>query len=314
MKYTTLGRTGLKVSIMGLGGGGESRLGQAYNNTESESVRLVREAVDNGINIIDTAECYHTQPFVGKALKELNREEIIISTKKNTWGDENPLSEKAIRKSLEEGLEQLNTDYIDIYHLHSVGVDLYPYIKEEVVPILYKLRDEGKIRFLGITEEFGKDSSHLMLQEAVKDDFWDVMMVGFNILNQSAHKTIFPITTEKKIGTLLMFGVRNGFSKPERLKEILNDLIKRGKIDKDLLDAGDNPLGFLIHETGASSLTDAAYRFCRSESGIDVILSGTGNIEHLRANIKSITSPELPESDLKRIRKIFENVDDVSGG
>jgi aryl-alcohol dehydrogenase-like predicted oxidoreductase len=75
----------------------------------------------------------------------------------------------------------------------------------------------------------------------------------------------------------------------------------------------DDPFGFLIHEGGAESLTDAAYRFCRYEPGIHVTFSGTGNPDHLKANIESFSRPPLPQEDLKRLRKIFQNVDSVTG-
>jgi aryl-alcohol dehydrogenase-like predicted oxidoreductase len=85
MEYITLGRTGLEASVMGLGGGGHSRLGSAVGKTEDESISIVRQAIDAGINFIDTAEAYGTEPIVGRALKGLDRDKIILSTKKMFW-------------------------------------------------------------------------------------------------------------------------------------------------------------------------------------------------------------------------------------
>ena len=68
-----------------------------------------------------------------------------------------------------------------------------------------------------------------------------------------------------------------------------------------------------MHSEGAVNLVDAAYRFCRYEPGPHVILSGTGNSEHLKANIESFSRPPLPQKDVERIKKIFQNVDSVSG-
>jgi aryl-alcohol dehydrogenase-like predicted oxidoreductase len=75
----------------------------------------------------------------------------------------------------------------------------------------------------------------------------------------------------------------------------------------------DDPLGFLIHEGGAVSLQDAAYRFCRYEPGTHVILSGTGNPERLRENIASFSRPPLPQKDLLRLKNILRQVDSVTG-
>ena len=82
MRYVTLGRTGLKVSVAGLGCGGHSRLGQRTGKTKDESVRLVRHALELGINVIDTAEVYGTETIVGEALQNVARDEVVLSTKK----------------------------------------------------------------------------------------------------------------------------------------------------------------------------------------------------------------------------------------
>ena len=309
MEYTTLGRTGLKVSVMGLGCGGPSRVGQSTGNSEEESIRIVKHALKSGINFIDTAEVYRTEQIVGKGIKGFNREELIISTKKTTWGN---LTPKAILESFEGSLKNLGTDYIDIYHLHGVILSDYEYLVSEIMPTLQELRDQGKIRFLGITERFNPDPHHSMLQRALEDDFWDVMMIGFNILNQSARDRVLAKTMEKNIGVLVMFAVRLALSRPKRLKQCIEELIEKGQVSISEIDK-DNPLEFLIHKNGAKNMVDAAYRFCRYEPGIHVTLSGTGNPSHLKDNIESILRPPLPEKDLIRLKKIFKNVDSISG-
>ena len=309
MDYVTLGRTGLKVSVMGLGCGGPSRVGQATGNSEEESIQIVKHAIESGINFIDTAEVYRTEQIVGKGIKDYNREEIIISTKKSTWGT---LTPKDVLKSFERSLNNLGTEYIDIYHLHGVILQDYEYLYSEIVPTLLELKDQGKLRFLGITERFNPDPNHSMLKRALEDDVWDVMMVGFNILNQSARYSVLSRTIEKDIGVLIMFAVRLALSRPKRLKECLNELIEKNQINPSDFDMED-PLKFLLHEGGAENLVDAAYRFCRHEPGAHVILSGTGNIDHLKENLKSILRASLPKEDLKRLKEIFKNVDSISG-
>lgn len=309
MDYTTLGRTGLKVSVMGVGCGGPSRVGQNTGNTVEESIAVVKHALASGVNFIDTAEVYRTEKIVGKAIKDLNRETLVISTKKSTWGNPKP---DDILKSFERSLKNIGTDYVDIYHLHGVVLSDYEYLASEIAPILQELRDQGRIRFLGITERFNPDPHHSMLQRALQDDYWDVMMVGFNILNQSARYRVLAKAIEKDIGILIMFAVRLALSRPKRLKECIDELIDKNQIDVSEIDTN-NPLKFLIRKDGAENLVDAAYRFCRYEPGTHVILSGTGNLDHLKENIKSLQRPPLPESDVKRLKKIFQNVDSISG-
>ena len=81
MQYTTLGRTGLKVSVAGLGCGGNSRIGLGTGLSEAQSVALVREALDLGVNFLDTANAYETEGVVGKAIKGRPRDSVVISTK-----------------------------------------------------------------------------------------------------------------------------------------------------------------------------------------------------------------------------------------
>ena len=309
MEFITLGRTGLNVSVMGIGCGGPSRIGQRTGKSEQESIAIVKHALDSGINFIDTAEVYRTEKIVGAAIKDFNRGDLVISTKKSTWGT---IKSEDVTRSLERSLSHLSTDYIDIYHLHGVLLQDYEYLITDIVPILQDMQDQGKIRFLGITERFNPDPQHQMLQRALKDDFWDVMMVGFNILNQSARDLILKQTIKKNIGMLVMFAVRLALSRPQRLKECIDKLIETKQINASDIDKSD-PLGFLIHESGASNVVDAAYRFCRDEPGTHVILSGTGNLNHLKENIKSILRPPLPEEDVIRLKEIFRKVDSISG-
>jgi aryl-alcohol dehydrogenase-like predicted oxidoreductase len=309
MEKVTLGRTGLLVSVMGLGGGGPSRVGQSYGHTQTESITLIRQALDAGINFIDTAEAYGTEEIVGQAIKGVARDSIVLSTKKSTWDG---LTPQDVEKSLAESLRRLGTDYIDIYHLHGVILEDYAYLVSEIVPTLQRLRQQGKIRFIGITERFNPDPQHTMLQRALQDEVWDVMMVGFNILNQSARERIFPDTMAQNIGILVMFAVRLALSRAERLAEVIQELITQGHVDPTSIDQND-PLGFLVYEGGAVNLIDAAYRFCRYEPGTHVILSGTGSRDHLRSNIESFARPPLPPEDLLKLKKIFQQVDTVSG-
>ena len=309
MDYTILGRTGLKVSVMGLGCGGPSRIGQNTGRTIDDSVAVIKLAINSGVNFIDTAESYQTEMIVGKAIKDINRDSIVLSSKKSTFAD---ITQDDVKKSFEKSLENLGTDYIDVYHLHAVDLKYYDHYVSEIVPLLMELKDQGRIGFIGITEFFNKDTRHEMLQRALEDDYWDVMMVGFNMLNQSARNLVLEKAIKKNIGMLDMFAVRLALSKPKKLKKVIRTLIKNNQIDPSGIDV-DEPLGFLTEENHAVDIVDAAYRFCQHEPGIHVVLSGTGNRNHLAANLQSFSRPPLPQDVMNRIKKIFQNVDSVTG-
>jgi aryl-alcohol dehydrogenase-like predicted oxidoreductase len=309
MDRVTLGRTGLQVSVMGLGAGGDSRLG-LHNHEERESTKLVHEALAHGVNFIDTAEAYGTEARLGKALRGRTRGEVVLSTKKTTNPAAGRLEPADVIASLEASLKRLETDYVDIYHLHGVAPEHYSDLRERIVPVLQKLREQGKLRYLGITEKFIDDPDHRMLQRALQDNVWDVVMVGFNILNQSARQRVFPRTLAQGVGTLIMFAVRRAFSRPERLRELLVQLAEQNRIAPALAETG---LDFLVHADGAHSLPDAAYRFCRYEPGTHVVLSGTSEIAHLLENLQSLERGPLSAADHARLVELFGQIDSVSG-
>ena len=312
MDTTILGRTGLTVSVMGLGCGGHSRLGLATGKTEQDAIAVVRRALDLGVNFIDTAEAYGTEPVVGKALAGTPRENVVLSTKAGPRKDGKPATAAEMRERVHGCLARLKTDYVDMFHLHGVSYDDYPHAEAELLPVLVELRAEGKIRFLGITEAFGSDTAHRMLVRALADDHWDVIMAGFNVLNQSARERLFPTTRERGVGVLDMFAVRRALSSPDALRTLMADLSSKGLVDADAFDPQD-PLGFVREGGAATSVPDAAYRFCRDEPGVDVVLSGTGDLRHLEENAASLGRPPLPEAVTERLRHLFRRVDSVSG-
>jgi aryl-alcohol dehydrogenase-like predicted oxidoreductase len=304
MEYVTLGRTGLRVSVAGLGCGGFSRLGLGTGKSEAEAIALIREALDLGINLLDTAAVYGTESVVGRAIKSVPRDSVVIATKAWIPRSEGRSSADRAVRSLDNSLKELGTDYVDIFQLHGVSPRTYDRALDIIAPALLKERDKGKLKYLGVTETGSSDGEHNMAQRAVEDGVWDTVMVAFHMMHQNARARVFPRTIANRVGTLLMFAVRNIFSKPERLATALRELTASGELPRWLADAP-NPLGFLIHEGGASSTTEAAYRFVRHEPGVDVVLFGTGDPDHLRTNIASLLAPPLPLADRQTLTKLF---------
>jgi aryl-alcohol dehydrogenase-like predicted oxidoreductase len=312
MEYTTFGRTGLRVSVAGLGCGGPSRLGlREGSDSTGHAIALIRQALDLGVNFLDTAESYGTEPVVGQAIASVPRENIIISTKKTLPPPDHSNPEKAVRRGLEQSLKQLDTDYVDVYHLHGVEPKDYDYAKNRLMPVMRRLKDEGKIRFIGVTEGFVQDQRHRMLQESLKEDLWDVVMVGFNLLNPSARKTVLPVTKRQRVGMLNMFAVRRALSQPKRLKELVAELVKKGELPRGALNP-DDPLDFVLAGSDAVTLPEAAYRFCRHEPGVDVVLTGTGSPAHLQENIAAILKPPMPRPVLEKLDALFGKLDHLT--
>ena len=304
MEYTTLGRTGLKVSVAGLGCGGFSRLGLGTGKSEADAIGIVRQAIEHGVNLFDTAASYGTEEVLGKAIETVPRESVVICTKAPFSFSRPDADPAKIVASLDQSLRQLDADYIDVYQLHGVPPAAYDHAFGVLAPALLREKEKGKFRFLGITETAPHDLQHQTLQRAVADGVWDVAMAGFSMMHQNARELVFPLTREHRVGTLLMFAVRNIFSQPDRLRSTVRELAAAGEVPQSLADS-DDPLGFLVHRGGAESVVDAAYRFARHEPGVDVVLFGTGSGAHLRSNIASILKPPLPVEDRQKLRDLF---------
>ena len=304
MEYTTLGRTGLKVSVAGLGCGGFSRLGLGTGKSEADAIGIIRAALDLGVNLFDTAAAYGTEQVLGKALQGVAREQVVICTKA-PFGISNPdaTPEKAVA-SLDRSLQELGTDYIDVYQLHGVAPRGYQHALEVDRPGAAARKGEGEVP----PSRHHRDRAR---RPGARDD--RARLPGRRLGRRDGRvphdaperaRRGVSADPRHRVGTLLMFAVRNIFSRPERLAATMRELAEAGELPREIADDPD-PLGFLVHEGGASSIIDAAYRFVRHEPGVDVVLFGTGDVGHLRSNIESLLKPPLPDADRDRLAALF---------
>src|SRR6516162_4063112 len=200
MEYVTLGRTGLRVSVAGLGCGGFRQLGVAQGKTEDDEIAIIRQAGYLGVNLFDAAAAYGTEAVLGRAIKSVRRDEVVITTKA-PFSFSNPHSTpEGIVASLDNSLRQLDTSYVDVYQLHGVPPRSYDHALNELAPALLKEKAKGKFRHLGITETAPHDPEHKMLQRALADGLWDVALVGFNMMHQNARVAVFPLSRRHRVG------------------------------------------------------------------------------------------------------------------
>ena len=307
MEYRQLGKTGLTVSVAGLGCGGNSRLGLGRGASVDECVAIVRTAVDLGVNLLDTAEAYGTEEIVGTAARSYDRDKLVISTKAifNTSD-----TAETVTRKVEASLKRLGLDYVDIFHFHAVSPAAYEHHHDVLAPALVRLKEQGKVRNVGITETSPNDPEQKMLARAIQEPPWEVTMLAYSLMNQGARHKIFPETHRRGIGTLLMFVVRNIFSNAVYRADIFAKLVEQGDLDASILSEGD-PLGFLTAKGAAQSITDAAYRYARHTEGVDVVLFGTGNKAHVKDNIDSILRPPLAPAIVERLHASFGHLKGV---
>ncbi len=312
MDFITFGRTGLRVSVVGLGAGGPSQLGRRTDRSEEESIALVRRALELGINYIDTAENYGTEEIIGKAIRGFDRDSLVLSSKKGASRKGEPVEAKAFAEGVENSLRRLGVETIDVFHFHGPTLDEYPRVVNELVPVLLGLQRAGKIRHLAVSERFPADLEHGVLRQSIADDIFDVVMVGFNILNQTAREAVLPEAAKKGIATECMFAVRRAFCRPARFREILAELSDCGEVDAGLAGMTD-PLAWALDASDARGVTELAYRYCRYEPGIDLVLTGTGNVQHLEENVASMLRPPLPAEVKQRLGRMFGRVRSATG-
>lgn len=153
MEYRTLGKTGLNVSALGLGG---AEVGSHYGPVEEPlAIRAVHTALDLGINFIDTSPFYgltKSETVLGKALRGIPRDRYVLATKVGRYGDaEFDFSAARTRASVDESLERLGLDYVDLIQVHDSEFRSYDQVIEETLPALRDVCEAGKARFVGIT-------------------------------------------------------------------------------------------------------------------------------------------------------------------
>src|SRR4051812_30461472 len=138
MHYTTLGRTGLKVSVAGLGCGGFSRLGLGTGHSAEHAIGIVRQALDLGVNLIDTAAVYGTEDVVGAALRGVPRDSVVVCTKASKPAGDPAFSVDKVVESLDASLKRLRLDHVDVFQLHAVPPAAYDHVRNTVAPALLR--------------------------------------------------------------------------------------------------------------------------------------------------------------------------------
>lgn len=306
MEYRLLGRTGVRVSLASIGTGGPSRIGQRTHANERESHRVVHRALDLGINLIDTAASYSdSEAILGRALRGVPRDTFLLATKVNPDPRENDqlISAEELVESCEQSLRRLQTDVIDIYQFHGLVPSNYRQVVEQLYPAMEQLREQGKIRFIGVTEYFYRDPSHQMLKLALEDDLWDTLMVKYGILNMSAQWEVLPRAEAQNVGVINMSAVRKKMTRPAELEALIARWKAAGLIPEAALPAS-NPLGFLV-DSKIRSVIAAGYKFGVAHPSIGTLLIGTGNVEHLEENVGDILGSPLPASSVERLHELF---------
>tara|TARA_Y100000588_G_scaffold360617_1_gene420676 strand:- start:1743 stop:2693 length:951 start_codon:yes stop_codon:yes gene_type:complete len=314
-----LGRTGIRVPLLSMGTGGYKCLGQRAESpySESEILALLRSAFDMGLTFFDTGPGYQdSEVFLGKFFKEIPRDQFAVSTKLGLIDDRekrsSPVASAAeIVEAVETSLRRMQIDAVDLFLMASTDVNAVDMVINEQMPVLEKLKEQGKIRFIGSSEISGADGAHLWLQAALQHDFIDAVMVGHNMLNQSAQKTVFPTCLERDLGAINIYTVRQVFNDGQRIRQVVAELQERGVL-ADEVDAED-PFGWLLRDGDVSSTVEAAYRHAAYTPGVSTVVCGSISADKIRQNIQWVEKGPLAAEDLQRLQALFGGNDEVVG-
>lgn len=307
MHYRTLGKTSLRVSVLGLGTG--TRFGDPTRRQE-DVTQVVRSALDLGVNYIDTAAIYlEAEARLGVALAGVPRERFVLATKffPADKSSGTPITPAQLRTSVENSLRQLRLDTVDILQIHGLRRSWLAPVMERLGSELTTLQHEGKFRFLGVAETIVDDPLHEMLPAAAATGRFAQALVGYSVLSPWAEIAALPACAFAGMGVVGMVAVRQALRDPVRLTQVIRTAKARGEAAvRDLPD--ENPLDWLL-DGHCPTVPAAAYRFAISHPVMTSVLSGTLSLAHLRDNLAAVNAPPMPPEQLARIRAIFLHTD-----
>ncbi len=306
MEYRQLGRSGLKVPELCFGAGTFGTSNQFFkawsNTTQEEADRIAGICMDAGVNFFDTADIYsdgNSEIALGKALSAYPRDAVLISTKATFRAGKGPndvgSSRYHLMQSIERSLERLDTDYIDVYHLHAFDA-LTPV--EETLNTLDKMVREGKVRYIACSNFSGW---HLMKSLSVSERYGWARYVGhqvyYSLLNRDYEWELMPLALDQGVGALiwsplgwgrLTGKIRRGSGIPEQSR--LNEKIVADAGPQVSLERIYNVVEVIdeIAKETEKSVPQIALNWLLQRPTVSTLIIGARNEEQLRANLGAV--------------------------
>ena len=302
MRTRVLGRTGIKVSEIALGtaeigfpyGIGVST--QAQMPAEDEAVKLLEEALDNGINCFDTARGYgRSEEVLGRTFRN-RRADVVICTKcLPLYRDNGELPAAAelralIADSLRESLSALQTDYIDVYMIHNR--DLVD--NQQVADIFSEYKRKGVVRAIGASIYTVEET-----KKAIQGGVWDVVQLPFNLMDQR-QGAVLSLARQSGLGVIVRSALMKGIL-TDKGRNLFQKLDCRHPKFKAIEEHRDRYQRLLSEKI--TTLPDLAVKFVLSHKDISSVLIGTGRIANLRKALAA-AGDYLDDNTLARAREL----------
>lgn len=285
MRYRKLGATGLSVSVLGFGA---SPLGNEFATIDAaEGARGVAYAIDQGINYFDVAPYYGrtlAEARLGEALQG-RRHEVVLATKAGRYDKQIEtgfdFSASRIARSIEESLARLRTDYVDVYQLHDIEYGHKEQILDEALPAMLRLKEQGKVRFVGITGY----PVHFLREVAAQAPVDTVLSYcRYDLLDTSLERVLAPLAIERQIGLIS--------ASPLHMRLLTNDGAPDWHPAPRRVRQAAAEAALLCRRHGAD-IADLALQFALAQPAIATTLVGMSRIEHVRRNATQVgTSPD----------------------
>jgi aryl-alcohol dehydrogenase-like predicted oxidoreductase len=308
MNYRTLGRTGLRVSEIGLGT--MVHAGHFGPMNDAESLAAIAATLDVGVNFIDTSNAYgdgYSETLLGKALKG-KRDRVVLATKGGNImtgpkRGSTDFSVDYIAQVMDASLQRLQTEYVDLYQLHNPKVpDLQ---NDDLYALLQRRKQEGKVRYLGASVNTMEEG-----MAAVKGGRYDVIQIEYNILVQDPAQQVFPLAQEANVGVIARVPLRRGLlggkitpKDRERFTggDVRARLFAGEGLEKEL--AKVERVRFIV-KPPLKSLAQAAIAFCLAHPAVNIVIPGARNAEQMRDNA-SASDVRLPQADVEKLRDLW---------
>ncbi|PQP81762.1 aldo/keto reductase [Paenibacillus sp. PCH8] len=287
MELRNYGNTGMKVSTLGFGGS------EIRDSSKADVEKLLNRALDAGLNVIDTAECYgDSEEFIGEVLSHRRDDYYLFTKCGHTAGVDGPdWDAKVLEQTIDRSLKRLKTDYVDVIHLHSCSEEVLR--QGAVIEVLQRAKEAGKTRFIG----YSGDTTDALY--AIQTGIFDSLETSLNIADQEAIELTLPEARKRNMGVIAKRPIANVAWTYETLSEEEYPYVYWKRLRE---------LNYDFLDEDAQVAVETALRFTLSTEGVDTAIVGTAKPNRWQQNANLVAKGALPQELYDEIRARWKEI------